>query len=86
VGLTQHQITGGRQQETNQERQEPPGAHPLVGGTPEGEQGPLVSPLVGGGAGKVPCCTQCSYCVQWVATAHAEVNAGVEERRYVHAS
>jgi hypothetical protein len=83
VGLTQHLITGARQQDTNQEQE--PGAHPLVGETPEGE-GPLASPLVGEGAGKVPCCAQCSWCVQWVPTAHAEVNAGAEERRYVHAS
>jgi hypothetical protein len=69
-------MMGAQQQETNQEQE--PGAHPLVGETPEGE-GPLASPLVGGGAGKVPCCAQCcSWCVQWVATAHAEVNAGVE--------
>jgi hypothetical protein len=37
VGLTQHQITVARQQETNQEQE--PGAHPLVGETPEGGGG-----------------------------------------------
>ena len=55
MSLTQHQITGARQQETNKEQE--PGAHPLVGETPEGE-GPLASPLVGGGGGKVPCCAR----------------------------
>jgi hypothetical protein len=54
---------GPRQQETNREQE--PGAHPLVGETPEGK-GPLASPLVGEGAGRVWHSAQCSWCVQWV--------------------